>query len=92
MAFDTVKPFLYQAGIKREMLSLAYEPEAAAIYMKEAIVQRKLVTEGCYLSKLEPGQQFMLLDCGGTQLEICYLLYLFKFKQMLLYKIQSSIV
>jgi hypothetical protein len=32
--------FYFKAGINREFLTLAYEPEAAAIYCKELTVQK----------------------------------------------------
>lgn len=47
------------------MLSLAYEPEAAAICCKEATVKKREGAKGCSLDSFEPGQQFMVLDCGG---------------------------
>ena len=54
-----------KAGIDPDLLTLAYEPEAAAICCKELTVQRKEGTEGCSLKSFEPGQQFLVLDCGG---------------------------
>jgi hypothetical protein len=50
-----------------ELLTLAYEPEAAAIYCKELTVQKKEGAEGSNLKSFEPGQQFLVLDCGGKR-------------------------
>ena len=54
-----------KAGIDPELLTLAYEPEAAAIYCKELTVQKKEGAEGSNMQSFEPGQQFLVLDCGG---------------------------
>ena len=60
----------FKAGINPEFLTLAYEPEAAAIYCKELTVQKKEGTEGSTLKSFEPGQQFLVLDCGGRYMYI----------------------
>ncbi|CAG2209083.1 unnamed protein product [Mytilus edulis] len=66
---DNAKQFMREAakaaGIDEDFLTLAYEPEAAAIYCKEATVQRKEGTEGCSLQSFDAGHQFLVLDCGG---------------------------
>ena len=51
---------LFKAGIDPELLTLAYEPEAAAIYCKELAVQKSF----------EHGQKFLVLDCGGRYMYI----------------------
>ena len=61
---------LFKAGIDPELLTLAYEPEAAAIYCKELTVQKKKGAEGSNLQSFEPGQQFLVLDCGGRYMYI----------------------
>ena len=60
----------FKAGIDPELLTLAYEPEAAAIYCKELTVQKKEGAEGSNLQSFEPGQQFLVLDCGGMYIYI----------------------
>jgi hypothetical protein len=57
-------------GIDPELLTLAYEPEAAAIYCKELTVQKKEGAEGSNLQSFEAGQQFLVLDCGGRYMYI----------------------
>jgi hypothetical protein len=42
-----------KAGIDPELLTLAYEPEAAAIYCKELTVQKKEGAEGSNLQSFE---------------------------------------
>jgi hypothetical protein len=60
----------FKAGIDPELLTLAYEPEAAAIYCKDLTFQRKEGAEGSNLKSFEPGQQFLVLDCGGRYMYI----------------------
>jgi hypothetical protein len=60
----------FKAGIDPELLTLAYELEAAAIYCKELTVQKKEGTEGSILKFFEPGQQILVLDCGGRYMYI----------------------
>lgn len=71
---DRAKQFMREAakkaGIPDEMLTLAYEPEAAAIYCKELTVQKKEGAESSSLSSFEPGQQFLVLDCGGGTVDV----------------------
>lgn len=71
---DNAKQFMREAakeaGLHEDLLTLAYEPEAAAIYCKEATVQRKEGTEGCSLQSFEPGHQFLVLDCGGGTIDV----------------------
>ena len=62
----------FKAGIDPKFLTLAYEPEAAAIYCKELTVQKKEGAEGCNLKSFEPGQQFLVLDCGGRYMHMGY--------------------
>ena len=61
---------LFKAGINPELLTLAYEPEAADIYCKELTVQKKEGAEGSNLQSFEAGQQFLVLDCGGRYMYI----------------------
>lgn len=73
---DTAKQFMREAaeaaGIKSNSLTLALEPEAAAIYCKEEIVQKQ-EKEECDESDLlafRPGQKFLVLDMGGGTVDI----------------------
>lgn len=54
-----------QAGIDDTLLSLAYEPEAAAIYCRDIIIQKKTDGEDYSMASLDPGEKFLVLDCGG---------------------------
>ncbi|XP_071157510.1 heat shock 70 kDa protein 12A-like [Mytilus edulis] len=71
---DRAKQFIReaakQAGIPDDMLTLAYEPEAAALYYKELIEQKKEGAESSSSSSLEPGQQFLVLDWGGGTVDV----------------------
>lgn len=60
----------FQAGIDDELLSLAYEPEAAAIFCKDITLQKKIVGENACLSTFESGHQFLVLDCGGQSVNV----------------------
>lgn len=71
---------MFQAGIPDNLLTLAYEPEAAAIYCKEMTVQRIVKNGRARMDTFEAGQKFLVLDCGGNSLTrfefkmaICYI-------------------
>lgn len=59
---------LLQAGIEDGLLSLAYEPEAAAIYCKDITLQKKVDGPVGSLETFDSGHQFLVLDCGGQYL------------------------
>ncbi|XP_021345557.1 heat shock 70 kDa protein 12B-like isoform X2 [Mizuhopecten yessoensis] len=66
---DAAKQFMReaaeQAGILKHQLTLALEPEAAAIYCKEiAVKTSKEHGSSKDLSAFTPGEQFLLLDIG----------------------------
>lgn len=72
---DSAKQFMTEAaekaGIPNDQLTLALEPEAAAIYCKELSVSK--ATEKGQQAELEsfrPGAQFMILDLGGGTVDI----------------------
>ncbi|CAG2197920.1 unnamed protein product [Mytilus edulis] len=69
---DEAKAFMRlaanQAGIDDTLLSLAYEPEAAAIYCRDIIIQKKTDGEDHSMASLDPGEKF--LDCGGGTVDI----------------------
>ncbi|XP_052072640.1 heat shock 70 kDa protein 12A-like [Mytilus californianus] len=71
---DQAKQFMRQAanqaGIEDDLLSLAYEPEAAAIYCKDITLQKKIVGNNACLSTFDSGHQFLVLDCGGGTVDI----------------------
>ena len=56
-----------QAGIEDKQLTLALEPEAAAIYCKQIAIQRFEKDDKTILSAFEPGTKFLLLDLGGMR-------------------------
>ncbi|CAC5384393.1 unnamed protein product [Mytilus coruscus] len=66
---DSAKQFMREAakkaGISDKLLTLAYEPEAAAIYCKEMTVQRKVGNGRASMDTFKVGQKFIVLDCGG---------------------------
>ena len=57
-----------QAGIESEQLTLALEPEGAAVYCKEIAVKVEETTHGAALSAFRPGSKFLLLDLGGKMI------------------------
>lgn len=59
---------MFQTGISDNLLTLAYEPKAAAIYCKEMIVQRIVKNESASMDTFKAGQKFLVLDCGGNSL------------------------
>lgn len=60
--FDAVK-----AGILSNQLTLALEPEAAAVYCKEITTRRaKDADYEIALATFSPGESFILVDCGGN--------------------------
>ncbi|XP_052807091.1 heat shock 70 kDa protein 12A-like [Mya arenaria] len=72
---DAAKQFMIiaadQAGIPGDQLTLAYEPEAAAVFCKEIKVD--LSTEGNQASELKSfseGSKFMIIDLGGGTADI----------------------
>lgn len=72
---DAAKQFMReaakQAGIDGKQLTLALEPEAAAIYCKENAVKAETESgKSKDLSAFSPGEQFLLLDLGGGTVDI----------------------
>ncbi|KAJ8297693.1 hypothetical protein KUTeg_024224, partial [Tegillarca granosa] len=56
----------HQAGILKNRLALALEPEAAAIYVKQINIQRHAEeSKSPCLSSFKPGTKFLVLDVGG---------------------------
>ncbi|XP_069117052.1 heat shock 70 kDa protein 12A-like [Argopecten irradians] len=72
---DSAKQFMReaaeQAGIERHQLVIALEPEAASIYTKEKLSQRKTKEDGStYLAPYDPGTKYMVVDLGGGTVDI----------------------
>jgi len=53
-----------QAGISNDQLTLAYEPEVAAIYCKEVKIAQASETQK-ELKGFSPGSRYMVIDLGG---------------------------
>lgn len=60
---------LTKAGIPGLQLTLAYEPEAAALYCRESTYQRKGQLIGP-ISTFGTGESLLILDCGGKYLKM----------------------
>lgn len=55
-----------QAGIPEQQLTLAYEPEAAAVFCKESKIKKKQKAgQKAELLSLGAGSKFMIVDLGG---------------------------
>ena len=54
-----------QAGIPHEQLTLALEPESAAIFCKELAINRAEGVEGVFLRAFDPGEKYIVVDMGG---------------------------
>ncbi|KAL5007577.1 hypothetical protein ScPMuIL_016383 [Solemya velum] len=71
---DSAKQFMReaskQAGIESCRLTLVFEPEAAALFCKEQLIQKKEGHDGSHMSKFDPGQRFMVVDLGGGTADI----------------------
>jgi len=44
------------------------EPESAAIYCKEQAIMKANAVDGVYIRAFDPGEKYIVLDCGGTYL------------------------
>nr|XP_022296996.1 heat shock 70 kDa protein 12A-like [Crassostrea virginica]XP_022296997.1 heat shock 70 kDa protein 12A-like [Crassostrea virginica] len=72
---DPAKAFMrraaVEAGIDSNMLTIALEPEAAAIFVKHLPVDRRLDGEGGDLFKtFAPGSKYIVVDAGGGTIDI----------------------
>lgn len=54
-----------KAGIPTEQLTLALEPEAASVFVKEMNVKREIIDDVVSLTPYDPGTRYMVLDLGG---------------------------
>ncbi|KAK3602714.1 hypothetical protein CHS0354_017156 [Potamilus streckersoni] len=71
---DPAKLFMREAaekaGIEKDQLFLALEPEAASIYCKEQAIRKEDQDGGAILRRFDPGEQYMVLDLGGGTVDI----------------------
>lgn len=71
---DRAKQFMREAakkaGIKSTNLSLALEPEAAALFCKILPLEKQTTESGTNLSMLKPGTRYMVLDLGGGTVDV----------------------
>ena len=65
--FEEFQCLLIQAGIERQQLFLALEPECASLYSR--LLQCELCA-GKMESSFRPGTKYLLLDAGGKVLEL----------------------
>lgn len=68
---DAAKQFMReaaeQAGLQKDKLTIALEPEAASIFVRHLPVSKK----GCVeISTMEAGTQYVVLDAGGGTIDI----------------------
>lgn len=49
---------------------LALEPESAAIFCKELALNRVGGVDGIFLRAFDPGEKYIVVDCGGEQINI----------------------
>ena len=77
----TLYDHILQAGIDSNMLTIALEPEAAAIYVKHLPVDRRLDGEGGDLFRtFAPGYKYIVVDAGGMHAGIGGFIFKFPFK------------
>lgn len=56
-----------QAGIDNRMLTTAFEPEAAASFVKHLPVDKRVDGEvGNMLKTFDPGSRYIVVDAGGN--------------------------
>lgn len=56
--------FVHQAGISRNQLMIALEPEAASLFCKYLPIEKLQGSEGG-ISAFKPGSRYLVLDAGG---------------------------
>lgn len=72
---DPAKAFMrtaaIKAGIDPGMLTIALEPEAAALYVKHLPVEKRLDTnKEMVLQAFAPGSKYIVVDAGGGTIDI----------------------
>lgn len=77
--------FVTQAGIDTELLTIALEPEAAAMYVKHLPVERIVDgRKGDVFQTFSSGSQYIVVDAGG-------LLSIFKTQFLIIHHLRSHI-
>ena len=56
--------YFFQAGLHKDKLTIALEPEAASIFVRHLPVDSK--TGSLEISRMQAGIQYIILDAGGT--------------------------
>ncbi|OWF51207.1 heat shock 70 kDa protein 12B-like [Mizuhopecten yessoensis] len=71
---DSAKQFMREAaqkaGIKEHQLSIALEPEAAALFCRILPVEKLDTGSGKCLGMFSPGTEYMVLDLGGGTVDV----------------------
>ncbi|XP_045204275.2 heat shock 70 kDa protein 12A-like [Mercenaria mercenaria] len=71
---DAAKQFMREAaqdaGILKENLTIALEPEAASLFCRHLPVEKCLGREKISLSKFKAGTKYLVLDAGGGTVDI----------------------
>lgn len=74
--FETDRWSLFQAGIDQERLTLALEPEAAALCCKCLEIQKRTTGKGSKLGSFDTGARFLVVDLGGKYLKTFEVIYI----------------
>lgn len=67
---DFMRVAAEEAGIERDRLEFALEPEAASVYVKEMLVTRTTTDNEAEIVPFEAGTQYMVLDLGGGTIDV----------------------
>ncbi|XP_060567544.1 heat shock 70 kDa protein 12A-like, partial [Ruditapes philippinarum] len=71
---DAAKQFMREAaeeaGISKERLTIALEPEAASLFCRHLPVEKSLGRKKVSLSKFQAGKKYLVLDAGGGTIDI----------------------
>ncbi|CAG2234342.1 unnamed protein product [Mytilus edulis] len=65
--FKKINHIFFPAGIDQEMLTLALEPEAAALCCKCLEIQKRTTGKGSKLGSFDTGARFLVVDLGETK-------------------------
>lgn len=63
--FYTLYTIYLQAGIKRDHLSIALKPEAAAIYCQHFMTDQNNREKNAFKQTIKDGMKYMVVDLGG---------------------------
>ena len=67
---------MLQAGISKSRLMIALEPEAASLYCRYLPIKKG--DEGNSLVSFQPGTKYIVLDAGGTVLQLTKYAFILK--------------